>query len=169
MGQSLQIVFLKGLHSALSIGRWVYGDLRLCQASQVVKNPPANAGDGRDTGSIPELGRSPGAENGNPLQYSYPENSMDRGARWATVRGVAKSQTLLSMHTFIVYCSSVIPSLYFGTIDNNWTLASAPGLKPSPVWCIFLFIYAFIHYSIFLLVHWTRSLTGWHIFNQVLC
>ena len=46
----------------------------------VVKNPPANAGDTRDTGSIPESGRSPGVENGNPLSYSFLENSMDRGA-----------------------------------------------------------------------------------------
>ena len=101
MGQSLQTVFLKGLHSALSIGRWVYGGLSLCQASQAVKNPPANAGDGRDTGSIPELGRSPGAEDGNPLQYSRLENSMDRGSWRATVHGVAKSQTRLSVYTHV--------------------------------------------------------------------
>ena len=52
----------------------------------MVKNPPANAG---DAGSIPESGRSPGGGNGNPLQYSCLENSMDRGAQWATVNGVA--------------------------------------------------------------------------------
>ena len=46
----------------------------------VVKNSPANAGDVRDTGSIPELGRSPGGGHGNPLQYPYLENPMDRGA-----------------------------------------------------------------------------------------
>ena len=45
---------------------------------QVVKNPPANAADARDRGSIPGLGRSPGLGNGNPLQYSCLENSMDR-------------------------------------------------------------------------------------------
>jgi len=45
----------------------------------VVKNLPANAGDARDTGSIPESGRSPGVGNGNPLQYSCLENPMDRG------------------------------------------------------------------------------------------
>ena len=53
----------------------------------VVKNPPANAG---DTGSILESGRSPGEGNGNPLQYSCLENSMDRGTWWATVHGVTK-------------------------------------------------------------------------------
>ena len=53
----------------------------------------ANAGDIRDVGSILELGRSPGRGHGNPLQYSYLENSMDRGAQRATVHGVAKSQT----------------------------------------------------------------------------
>ena len=51
----------------------------------MVKNPPANAGDVRDTGSIPGVG------NGNLLQYSCLGNSMDRGAWWATVHGVAES------------------------------------------------------------------------------
>ena len=59
----------------------------------VVKNLPANAG---DTGSIPGSGRSPGGGNGNPLQYSFLENPMDRRAWWATVHGVTKSQTGLS-------------------------------------------------------------------------
>ena len=59
----------------------------------VVKNPPVNAGDTRDAGSIPGSGRSPGGGHGNPLQYSCLENSMDRGARWAIVHGVTKSQT----------------------------------------------------------------------------
>ena len=50
----------------------------------MVKNPPANAGDMRDTGSIPGLGRCPGERNGNPLQYSCLENPIDRGTWWAT-------------------------------------------------------------------------------------
>ena len=49
------------------------------QVAQWVKNPHANAGDARDTSSIPGSGRCPGVENGNPLQYSCLENSMDRG------------------------------------------------------------------------------------------
>ena len=56
----------------------------------VVKNPPANAG---DRGSIPDSRRSPGEGNGNPLQYSYLENPMDKEAWHATVYGVAKSRT----------------------------------------------------------------------------
>ena len=64
----------------------------------VVKNLPANAGDSRDAGSTSGLGRSPGAGNGNPLQYSCLENFMDRGVWQATVHGVAKSQTQLSTH-----------------------------------------------------------------------
>ena len=62
----------------------------------VVKNVPVNEGDVRDTGSIPGLGRSPGKGNGNPVQYSCLENSMDRGAWQATVHGAAKSWTRLS-------------------------------------------------------------------------
>ena len=61
----------------------------------MVKNPSANAEDARDVGSIPAPGRYPGEGNGNPLQYSCLENPMDRGAWWATVHGVAKSQTRL--------------------------------------------------------------------------
>ena len=55
--------------------------------SSVSKESPCKAG---DLGSIPGLGRSPGEENGNPLQYSCLENPMDRGAWWATVHGVAR-------------------------------------------------------------------------------
>ena len=53
----------------------------------MVKNPPADGGAAGDAGFIPGLGRSPGGGNGNPLQYSRLENSMDRGAWWATVHG----------------------------------------------------------------------------------
>ena len=63
-----------------------------------------------DLGSIPGSGRSPGEQNGTPLQYSCLENPMDGGAWWATVHGVAKSQTRLSdlTHTicFIKQCLS---------------------------------------------------------------
>ena len=59
----------------------------------VVKNLPASAGDVRDVGLIPGSGRSPGEGNGNPLQCSCLENPMDRGAWWATVHGVAESDT----------------------------------------------------------------------------
>ena len=64
----------------------------------VVKNPPANAGDARDMGSILGLGRPHGGGNGNPLQYSCLENSLDRRAWRATVHGVAKSWKRLSTH-----------------------------------------------------------------------
>ena len=59
----------------------------------MIKNPPANAGDAGHAGSIPDSGGAPGGGNGNPLQYTYLENSMDRRTLWATVHGVAKSQT----------------------------------------------------------------------------
>ena len=64
----------------------------------VVKNPPVNAGDTRDTGSVPGLGRS-GEGNGNPLQYSCLENPMNRGDWWVTVHRVANSQMQLKRLT----------------------------------------------------------------------
>ena len=71
----------------------------------VVKNLPTNAG---DWGSIPGSERSPGEGNGNPIQYSCLENSMDRGAWWAIVHGVTKSQRELSRHA----CK-----YYYGTME----------------------------------------------------
>ena len=59
----------------------------------------ASTCDAGDTGSIPGSGRSPGEGNGNPLQYACLENSMDGGAWWAIVHGVAKSQTQVSDFT----------------------------------------------------------------------
>ena len=64
--------------------------------AQVVKSPPANLGDIGDVGSIPGSGRSPGGGNGNPLQYSCLENSMDRETWQAMVHGATKSWTPLS-------------------------------------------------------------------------
>ena len=61
----------------------------------LVKNLPTNAGDLRNMGSISGSGRHPGKGNGNPLEYSCLENSMDRGAWQATVRGVTNSWTRL--------------------------------------------------------------------------
>ena len=66
------------------------------QVALVVKNPLANAGDKRNSGSIPGSGRSPGGRKGKPLQDSCLENSRDRGVWWATVDGVTKSGTWLS-------------------------------------------------------------------------
>ena len=63
------------------------------QVALVVKNLPANAGDIREAGSIPGLGRSPAGGNGNLFQYSSLENSMDRGAWWATVHRVTQNRT----------------------------------------------------------------------------
>ena len=62
----------------------------------MLKNAAVNAGDERDVCSTPRLGRSPGVGNDNSLQYSYLENSKDRGAFWGTVLRAAKSWTPLS-------------------------------------------------------------------------
>ena len=68
----------------------------------MVKNTLANAGEIRDTGSIPGLERFPGRGHGNPLQYSCLENCVDIGSWWATAHEVTKSRTqrnLACMHT----------------------------------------------------------------------
>ena len=67
----------------------------LSQVALVIKNLPASAGDRRDVGLIPGLGRPPGERNGTPLQFYHLENLMDRGAWWAIVHRIAKSWTQL--------------------------------------------------------------------------
>ena len=69
----------------------------------VVKNPPANAGDRRDAGSIPESGKFPGRGHSNSLQYSCLENPKDRGAWQAIVHRVTKSQTCNIAHMHALY------------------------------------------------------------------
>ena len=74
-------------------GQQLLGINQIHQVALVINNPPANAGDIRDSGSILGSGRSSGGVHGNPLKYSCLENSMDRGTWQATVHRVAKSQT----------------------------------------------------------------------------
>ena len=91
----------------------------------MVKNTPANAGDARDGGSMPVLGRSAGGGNGNPLQYSCLENCMDRGASWATVHGVAKSGTLLKR------LSTHARGQYAGTGKSLCAISCTNKIKPT--------------------------------------
>ena len=78
--------------------------MRASQVVLVVKNPPANAGDIRELGSIPGSGRSPGGGHRNPLQCSCLENPMDRGAWRATAHQVAKSLSWLKDWQFHFPC-----------------------------------------------------------------
>ena len=89
---------------------------------QVAQTPPANAGDAGDLSWIPGLGRSPGVGNGNPLQYSCLENSMDRGAWWATVHGVMKSQTRLNPHSLLYITRLLL--LTGSSACLQWTMGS---------------------------------------------
>ena len=66
--------------------------LGLSKTGSVVKNPPASARDTRDVGSVPGLGRSPGEGNGNPFQYSYLGNPMNRSSWQARVLGFVKAK-----------------------------------------------------------------------------
>ena len=89
----------------------------------LVENLPANVGDTGDTSSIHGSGKSPGGGHGNPLQYSCLENAMGRGAWWATVRRVAKSQTLLKRlnthtHTYIKHIPTQMPALFLVAVEK---------------------------------------------------
>ena len=102
------------------------------QMMLVVKIPPSNAGDVRDTSSIPGSGRPPRGGHGNPLQYSCLENPMDRGVWWAIVHGVANSgnncrnlvgtqyylglSTLLQMAFSVLWLSGI--PLFIGTTSS---------------------------------------------------
>ena len=128
---------------------------RCIGASQValkLKNPPSNAGDIRDVGSIPGLGRFPGGGNGNPFQYSCLKNPMNRGAWWATVHLVAKSQTWLkwlSTHADSVLKSSdvtlltkvhMVKAMVFPVVMyrcKNWTIKKAKcwRINAFALWC----------------------------------
>ena len=100
----------------------------------VVKNPPANAGDLRDSSSMPGWGRCPpGGGHGNPLQYSYLENPMDRGAWQATVHGIAKSWTWLkqlSMHAAATATAKSLQSCptLCNPIDSSPSGSTIPGI-----------------------------------------
>jgi len=82
----------------------------------VVKNPPANSGDVRDAGLILGSGRSPGGGNDNPLQCSCLKNPMDRRAWWATVHGIAKSQTQLKRLSMLGTLARQFCILYKGVV-----------------------------------------------------
>ena len=104
----------------------------------MVKNPIAIAGDVRDAGLVPRLGRSPGGGHGNPLQYSCLENPMDRGAPRATVHRVAKSWTQLKQlsahsHTrILLFSCNLWPMGFAGGSDGKESACNAgdPGLIP---------------------------------------
>ena len=81
--------------------------LLISQVALVVKNLPANAGDTRHMDLTLGLGRSPGERHGNPLQHSCLGNPVDRGSWWATVHGVARSQTRLKWLNMHMSSSSV--------------------------------------------------------------
>ena len=88
-----------------------YSDLTT-EASLVAQRVKASACSAGDLGSIPGSGRSRGEGNGNPLQYSCLENSMNGGAWWATVHGVTKSRTWLSYFTFFFSFTAQPSSLW---------------------------------------------------------
>ena len=105
----------------------------------VVNDLPANARDTGDLGLVPGSGRSPGEGNGNPLQYSCLENSMDRGPWRATVCEVAKSRTQLSEHTYTnrvdIYFSPIEVWVVEPAVLHEAVMAPAiPGILPSSAW-----------------------------------
>ena len=97
--------------------------MRVSHIALVVKNPPANAGDIKDAGSIPGLGRSPGGGHDNPLQYSCLQNPIDRGTWRVTVHMVTKSQTWwkrLSMHAWLLW--TLLCARQFWRMKDPWKI-----------------------------------------------
>ena len=109
--KSPQWFFILLILSHISLSCWFSFGLkcRLFGASQVtlvVKSLPANAGDVREAGSILHSGKPSGGGHGNPLQHSFLEKPMDRGAWWARVHRVAKSRTWLKhVHIWFLFIS----------------------------------------------------------------
>ena len=93
------------------------------QAALVVKTLLANAGDIKDEGLIPGLGRFPGGGHGNPLQYSCLENLMDRGAWWGTVHEVTQSRRMLREYAVVGNASHIIYNL-MDEVDESMTNSS---------------------------------------------
>ena len=114
----------------------------LSPGGSVVKDPPADVGDPGDAGSIPGSGKSPGERNGNPLQYSCLENSLDRGAWRAILHGVAKSRTQLSDFQFRLTTSKYVSSPHFSFLNSKFIyltsyLTSLRHLKYIKIFLIF--------------------------------
>ena len=111
-----------------------------CGGGTVVKNPPANAGDTGDMGSIPGSERSLGERNGKPLQYSCLGNPIDRGAwAWrAIVHGVAKSQTQLSdwAHTRKVYDIVIHNFVKQCNLNGGSVVKNPPATQEIYVWSL---------------------------------
>ena len=128
-------VFFKSLLGEFSTLGCTLASHRAPQVALVVKNTPANAGDKRDTGSIPGSGRSPGGGNGNPLQYSCLENPMDRQACQATYspRGHKEWDMIEHLSTWGVFKN---PDAWLPTKTNSirlsggWNLGSRVPQEP---------------------------------------
>ena len=91
------------------------------------KSPPANAGDIRDTSSIPGSGRSPGGGHGNPFQHSCLENPMDRGAWRAAVHGVAESdKTVMTMRAHTQPSLNIIPGIFLQICKDKCASGQIP-------------------------------------------
>ena len=101
----------------------------------MIKNLPPIAGDARDTGSVPGLGRSSEGGNGDPLQYSCLENPKDRAAWQATVHAVKRSQTRLIIHTHptthtFKRITTSLQRTYFSSNGTAGTFLQKIGRKP---------------------------------------
>ena len=114
----------------------------------VIKNPPASAGDVRDMGSFPGLGRSPGEGHGSPLQYSCLENIRDRGGWQVTVHIVTNSWAQLKQlntHTqFLMLESSVNHTTEFLFLIGSWSITE------SKILCYFLTLFFLLLFLFFL-------------------
>ena len=148
------------------------------QVVRVVKNLPANAGDAKAVGSIPGWGWSPGVGNSNPLWYYCLENSIDRGTWWATVHGVTKNQTRLSMCGVDTWIFSFFPqfstgaigyTLLFSSLFPYLSLSYAARTAMSKEFSLSPLHISYQGQGICFLIGWIKMKLGIHNFRRCCC
>ena len=139
LGWREKVLFRKGPDTHDRADRWVSLG---CPGGSGLEIPAASAGDIRGLGSVPGWGSSPGGRHGNPLQYFSLENSMGRGAWWATVHVVTKSRTWLKQLSTHTHRSPTLPWEHvLSLLCGLPVLFSWPGVSQHVCLCTHLLIY----------------------------
>ena len=148
-----KVTVIERMTLSLKMGLYILNQASL--VVQIMKESTCNIG---DPGSIPGSGRSPGGRNGYPLQYSCLENPMDRGALWATVHGVAKSQAWLTEWISLSFHSELQVQFFLKEL-KKWIQAFRweAWLNPRKRWG---------HFRVEEIAHWNRTPGPFYCLNS---